>query len=411
MTRRRSLVLYLLAMLAALATTQPIPARADDDGKKDKVSVRCGKGKTINDVLAERRGPLTIEVVGTCFEHVTVASNDVTLVAGTSVSGIQGTNQNQDTLTVTADRFVLDGLHVTGGRNAIVVTGSQAQLRNCTAQASGSAILSGIGILFSQGSNGSVDNCDSNSNPADGIFLDGAVVTITNSRFVGNNRVGVFVFGGSTGRIGFTSALLPAAPNIIRNNAGNGIQVALGSMGLIHGNFVTGNGTNPTSPLGRFGIFVLHSRVDLPGKNTITGNFWSGIGIRGSTAIIGDPGFNQPTDNLIRGNNLAALPNEGGVSLALGSTAVLRNATIDANNGAGVALSERSTAVLFSANVTNNTANGVQLIQGSGVVFRPNEPRSVISSNTPFDLQCFDTESSITTGYAGSPTIDGCTGF
>jgi Right handed beta helix region len=410
MTRRRSLVLCLLAILPALATTLPISVRADDDSKKEKVSVRCGKGKTINDVLAERRGPLTIEVVGTCFEHVIVASNGVTLVAGTPGSGIQGTNQNMDTLTVTADRFILNGLHVTGGRNAIVVTGSQAQLRNCTTLGAGSGILSGIGILFSQGSSGSVDNCESSSNPADGIFLDGAVVTITNSRFVGNNRVGVFVFGGSTGRIGFTSALLPA-PNIISNNAGNGIQVALGSMGLIYGNTVTGNGTNPNSPLGRFGIFVLHSRVDLPGKNTITGNFWSGIGITGSSAIIGDPGFNQPTDNVIRGNNLAALQNQGGVSLALGSAAVLRTATIDANNGAGVALSERSTAVLFSANVTNNTANGVQLIQGSGVVFRPNAPQSVISGNAPFDLKCFDTESSITADFAGSPTIDGCTGF
>lgn len=69
------------------------------------------------------------------------------------------------------------------------------------------------------------------------------------------------------------------------------------------------------------------------------------------------------------------------------------------------------TAILFSANVTNNTANGVQLIQGSGVVFRPVAPLSVISNNTGFDLKCFDTESSITTGYAGSPTMDGCTGF
>ena len=30
---------------------------------------------------------------------------------------------------------------------------------------------------------------------------------------------------------------------------------------------------------------------------------------------------------------------------------------------------------------------------------------------TRYDLKCLDTESSITTGYAGSPTIDGCSGF
>src|SRR5262245_43355442 len=316
MTRRRSLVLCLLAMLAALATTLPIPARADDDGKDDgkKVTIRCDKNKTITDALAQHQGgPLTVEIIGTCFEHVTVSRSDVTLVAGASGAKIQGTRTDLDTLTVKADRFVLDGLlvpdglHVSGGRNAIVVTGaSQAQLRNCTAHASGSGIVGGIGIVFSQGASGSVDACHSSGNPVDGIFLDGSIVTITNSEFKSNGRNGVFVFGASYGRIGFTTAFVPA-PNTISDNGGNGIQVTQNSPGLIYGNILTGNGTNPNSPVGRFGVLVFHARADLPGGNMIIGNFGFGIALNGSTAIIGDPGFGLPSANTISGNSTAGV--------------------------------------------------------------------------------------------------------
>jgi len=423
MTRRRSLVLCLLAILPALATTLPIPVRADDDSKK--VTIRCDKNKTINDALAQHQGgPLTVEIIGTCLEHVTVSRSDVTLVAGAPGAAIQGTRTDLDTLTVKADRFVLDGLvpdglSVSGGRNAIVVTGaSQAQLRNCTAHASGSGIVGGIGILFSQGASGNVDACRSSLNPVDGIFLDGSIVTITNSTIKSNARNGVFVFGGSTGRIGVTNDFA-AAPNTISDNGANGIHVTLGSLGIIYGNTVTGNGTNPNSPLGRFGVVVVDSRADLPGGNTITGNFASGIAFSKSTGFIGDPGFGLPTVNVIRGNSTAA-PSQG-VVLSLGSAAVMRNATVEANNGAGVALTGRSTLSVFSGSITNNSVNGLQLSQGSAVIFNlalapipVPPPLPSISGNTGTDLLCLDGESSFAAigslPLPGSPTI-ACTAF
>jgi hypothetical protein len=405
MTRSRSLVLCLFAMLPALAMALPLPARAED---AKVVSVRCDKSKTIADALDDPHSPLTIQVVGTCLEHVTVRRSDVTLVAGAPGAAIQGTDPKVDALTVTADRFVLDGLSVSGGRNGIVVTGaSQAQLRNCTTRGSGSGIVGGIGILFSQGASGSVDRCVSSGNPADGIFLDGSIVTITNSTFSGNARNGVFVFGGSTGRIGLTNAFV-LAPNTISDNAANGIHVTLGSLGLIYGNIVTGNVTNPASPLGRFGVLVVHSRADLPGGNTITGNFGSGIVLTASTGFIGDPGFGLPSVNVIRSNSTAT-PSQG-VLLALGSAAVVRNATIEANNGAGLMLAGRSTVSMFSGTITSNSVNGVQLSQGSAVLFQPVAPLASISGNTGTDLKCLDGESSFTGPLAGSPTID-CTGF
>ena len=406
MTPHRTLVLCLLAILPMLATAVPIPARADDSSK---VTIRCDKNKTIADALAQHQGsPLTVEIVGTCFEHVTIRRSDVTLVAGGPSAAIQGTDPKADTLTVTADRFVLNGLIVSGGRNGIVVTGaSQAQLRNCTVRASGSGIVGGIGILFFQGASGNVDSCNSSGNPADGIMLDGAIVGITNSTFKSNGRNGVFVFGGSTGRIGFTNDYVPA-PNTMSDNGGNGIHVTQNSQGLIYGNTVTGNGTNPTSPVGRFGVLLFHARADLPGGNTITGNFSAGIVLSASTAIIGDPAFLLPSTNTISSNSTAAP--SAGILLGLASAAVVRNATIQGNNGAGLSLAGRSTASVFSGTVTGNSVNGLQLSQGSAVLFNNVAPLANISGNAGTDLLCLDPESSFTGPLADSPSIT-CTGF
>jgi len=423
MTRRRSLVLCLLAMLAALATTLPIPARADDDGKDDgkKVTIRCDKNKTITDALAQHQGgPLTVEIIGTCLEHVTVSRSDVTLVAGAPGAAIQGTRTDLDTLTVKADRFVLDGLvpdglSVSGGRNAIVVTGaSQAQLRNCTAHASGSGIVGGIGILFSQGASGSVDACRSSLNPVDGIFLDAANVTITNSKLEKNGRNGVFIFGASYGKIGFTNAFLPG-PNVINDNGGNGIHVTQNSLGLIFGNDVKGNGTNPGSPVGRFGILLFGARADLPGANTISGNAGPGILLSGSTAYIGDPGFGLPSANTISGNSTAGQTGPqtpaSGIALGVASAAVLRNATVQSNNGAGVLLLGRSTLSLISSTVTGNSVNGIELGQDSLAIFLgPPFSLSNISGNAGTDLKCRDTQSTFTGPVFDSPTTN-CTGF
>jgi hypothetical protein len=369
-----------LCLLVVLMLAIVLPSTAGGAAPTKVVTVRCDKGETIGHVLEAHDGPLTIQVVGTCDEHVAIDRNDVGLITGGSGAGIHGPDPATNTVMVTGDRFVLDGLSVTGGRNAVVVSGGgRAQLRNCRVQAAGSGIVGGIGILFFQGASGTVDACEATGNPVDGMMIDGATAIITNSRFTSNGRNGVFVFGGSTARIGLTSAFGPA-PNVISDNGGNGIHITQGAIALVFGNTISGNGTNPASPVGRFGVIVFQSRADLVGRNTITGNFGSGLFMIASTAFVGDPGFGLPFDNLIRGNSTAA-PSQG-VLVGTGSTVTLRNATVDANNGAGVALSERSTAVIASTTVTGNTANGVQLIQGSGAIFRPLLPLSVLTGNT-----------------------------
>jgi hypothetical protein len=410
--RPRYRALGSLVMVLALALVLPTGARGDDrrnDGRGDQeVTVRCDKGRTIGDALARHPGALTIKVVGTCDEHVAVDRNGVNLIAGGAGAGIHGPDPTIDTVLVTGDRFVLDGLTVTGGRNAVVVSGgSRAMVRNCAVRGGGNGIVGGIGILFFQGANGTVDHCDSSGNLADGLMLDASIATITDSTFSANARAGILVFNGSTARIGITGAFV-SAPNAITDNGSTGIHVTIGSMAVIASNTISGNGTNPGGPFGRFGVVAFHSRINLPGGNVITGNFGAGVLVNASTAVIGDPGFGLPTNNIIRGNSTAA-PSQG-VNVFLNSTLLVRNATIENNNGTGIGLSARSTMTMFSSTVTGHAANGVQLSQGSAAIFQPAVPLPNLSGNTGFDLKCLDGESSFAGLFAAGATID-CTGF
>jgi Right handed beta helix region len=407
-TRLRFAVLGCLLTLLGLVVVLPTPARGDDDGHE--LTVRCDKGKTLGAALAKHDDAVTLKIVGICDEHIAINRNDVSLVAGAPGAGIHGPDPTRNTLQVTGDRFLLDGLTVTGGRNAIVVSGgTRAAIQNCTVLASGNGIVGGIGIVFFHGTTGTIDNCTSNGNPADGLMLDGAVVSITNSSFSSNHRAGILVFGGSSARIGLSNAFTSAG-NTINSNASNGVHVTIGSTAIVIGNTISGNGTDPAGPLGRFGIAAaIQSRIDLAAGNTITNNFGAGVFVgSGSLAAIGDPGFGLGTANLIRGNSTAA-PSQG-VNVTANATLVMRGATIDANNGAGIALSARSTMSAVSNVITGNSGNGIQLSQGSAAIFQPIAPFSNVSGNTGTDVICLDGESSVTGPLAPGATIN-CTGF
>ena len=401
-------VLGLLATVSVLTFLPPNDARGDDGRGTHEVIVRCDKARTIGDALARHSGALTIKVVGICDEHVAVDRNDVSLIAGGPNAGIHGPDPATDTVLVTGDRFVLDGLTVTGGRNAVVVSGSsRVALRNCGVRGSGSGVVGGIGIVFFQGASGTVDHCDASGNPADGMMLDSSIATITNSTFSANARAGILVFNGSNARIGITGTFT-LAPNAITGNGSTGIHVTVASAAVIAGNTISGNGASPAGAFGRFGVTAFHSRVSLPGGNLITGNFGAGVLVNASTAVIGDPGFAVPTNNVIRGNSTAA-PSQG-VNVAQNSTLLVRNATIDNNNGTGIGLSSRSTMTMFSSTVTGHPASGVQLSQGSAAIFQAAPPVSSVTGNTGFDLSCLDAESSFAGPLAAGATID-CTGF
>jgi len=374
-----------------------------------ELTVNCGAGQTIGEALVEPAVRLTITVIGRCNENVAIHRNDVRLIGGSGAE-IHGPDTTADTVTVTGDRFVLDGLTVTGGRNGISIQGGgRATLRNCTTRAAGAGIVAGIGIVFFQGANGSIDRCVSTGNPNDGALIDAGIATITNSDFSSNGRAGVLMLNGSNVRLGLNNAF-GVEGNTIRNNGSNGVHLTINSFGLFAGNTISGNGTNPAAPLGRVGIFVYHARANFAGGNTITGNGTTGLSILASTAAIGDAGFGVPFANTISGNGT------NGLSVALASTVHFNSATIQNNGGSGIAASERATLRVTSSTITNNAVNGVRLSQGSAATFQifGALPASTITGNGAGDLNCLDGESSFEgvppAATAGIGTIT-CTGF
>jgi hypothetical protein len=404
--RFRTLGSLLLGLTLALVL--PADVRADAGLQQHEVTVRCDKRETIGHVLAHRAGRLTIAVVGICDEHVIVDRDDISLVAGAPGAGINGPDTTRDTVLVTGHRFLLDGLTVTGGRNAVEISGaSRATLQNCVTRGGGGGVIGGIGIRFVDGASGSVDHCDSSGNPNDGLMLDASTATITNSTFAGNRRAGLLVFNGSNARIGVDGTFV-AGPNTITGSGSNGVHVTVASRAVIAASTISGNGTNPAGPFGRFGVAAFHARISLPGGNTITDNFGPGVGINASTAVIGDPGFTLPTNNIIRANSVAA-PSQG-INLFMNSMLQMRNATVENNNGVGVGVSSRSTLRLFSGTVTGHAGGGVLVSTGGAVIAEAAPPLPSLTGNTGFDLKCLDAESSFAGSLAAGAVVD-CTGF
>lgn len=382
-------------------------------------SVDCGSGGSISAALAA--GAKRIVVRGTCSESVTVNQDDVTLQADPAGGEIHGPDATANAVTVRGHRVTIDGLTISGGRNGISGVGStNLSIRNCTVQSTGRT-----GIVYINNAGGSVDTCQVHSNPRDGIAADGAQVTVTNSMISNNSRFGIIIVDGASGKIGQTDRQEPAG-NTISQNGSNGITVSTGGTAQIAMNQVTGNGTDPTQP-GRNGISVLQGSASLVGGNTISGNAGAGLAITSSSVTMGNGDLGITPVNTITGNGNSASP--GGVSAFLGASVVLRNATIQGNNGPGVTLTTRSQAQLVSSTIQGNlnlplpngfmsAGDGIRLVFGSALL--PGNPGSTIAGNAGAGVQCTDGESSVInavppiltmSGNAGGDLSASCTGF
>ena len=347
------------------------------------VKVDCAQGHTIARALRhgdDERKPLVVVVQGTCNENVTIDRDDVTL-QGDPGATVNGPDAGSNTITVTASRVTIDGLTVSGGRNGIVGQGARGMtVRNSTIQATGRT-----GVVYFQGASGRVDSCTIQNNTLrDGIAVESSSVTVINSLITQNGRSGVNIVDGGSGRIGIDNNNL-AAGNTISSNASSGINLFTGATAFIAGNTISGNGTNPA--LNRNGIQVTMSSADIIGGNSITGHPGFGVSTRSANVAIGDTSFGLPSVNTMTGNGL------GGVFGFLGSSFLIRDATISGNTGAGVILSTKSVGQMFANTIDSNTSDGIRLVLGSGLILQT--PTSTVTGNGGFGINCTDGESSV----------------
>lgn len=364
------------------------------------VTVDCGAEQTITDALQTAGVPLTITVIGTCVENVRISRDDVTLIGqpGATVDGSAASTVN--TITVLANRVVIDSLKVTGGRNGITAAGAaRLMVRNCTVQNAGNN-----GISFFQGS-GTVDGCVIQQNTvANGVRVESGAVTVINSTIAGNGG-GVTVTNGGSARIGVTDTGSPG-PNTIQGNVRGGVTVDLGASAIVTGNTISGNGVT-----GGFsgGVAVTGGSTAQLSGNLITQNAGAGVLVIASTITIG-----ASTGDTISANGPSGDGNQGGVFAFLGSSVTIRNSQIVQNTGRGVWLQGRSMGTISGGAIQNNTGFGIFLEFGAGLTLFGSP--ATITGNGGVDLQCSDAEAS----YVGFPpanlsgigSISGsCTGF
>lgn len=292
------------------------------------LTVDCGQGGSIASALASSGGPLIVTVQGTCNEHVAIARDDVSLVAGPG-GVVHGPDPNTATIRVTGDRIVIDGLTVTGGRNGIQASGSsQLVVRNCTVTSGRS------GIGYFDGANGTVDNCNLQGNPRDGIVLDRGTASISNSTVSGSGRFGINVFNGSA---------TIAGGNVITANTVNGVQVSLSTVEMFTGvtpNQITNNGVQ--------GLNVQVGSVVVMSGTTISGN--SGDGLQVSRRAFVETGNGVTISN----NTL------NGIALFVGGGASLLGAiTVTANGQFGLQCFGTESRYFANPGVTDGiTGNG-----------------------------------------------------
>ena len=318
-------------------------------------TVNCGTGQVLQQAInaADPTQPLTITILGTCAETVSISRDHVTLTSGSAGSGINGG------LDVGGGRWVnLQGIKISGsGANGFAIFAVDGALVNGqNNQIDGNVYAEqdtdlGFGSLTMDGcshglnaqwgsvievSGGSISGCTEEAVHAgsdSGIWLDGVTVS-------GSANPGVAVDGGST---------VTLSDDVLSNDAGDGGPAINDDDGSVSVSNTSVSGSD-------IGLQVNDGgHADVNGTSVISGN---GIGIfvkGGSTVAVGGTVKNNSDD---------------GISLSDTSVATLDDPTVTGNTGWGVHCdASPSVAVIRgdSSDVSGNTGGNVDCANaGSG---------------------------------------------
>ena len=364
------------------------------------LTVDCGSGGSVAQAVAG--GAARIVVRGSCEGPVVIDRDGVVLAADPSGGSLHGTDPDTNVVVVTGHRVTIEGLMITGGRNGITAIGaSNLTVKDVTVQSTGR-----VGIAYAAGSSGTIDGCTTQANPRAGIVVDGSWARIINCT-IQNNVGGITVANGASAVIGVTDRFV-AAGNTIRQNAGFGINIVFGAVATVAMNTITQNTG--------IGISVFHATAVISGGNTISANPSGGVVATASRVALGDAGIGLTTVNQVSENGSPV--GTGGVFAGVGTSMFIRDAQIQANNGAGLIISLRSSVQMTGTTIRNNANDGIRLVLGAALL--PLAPVSTITGNTGAGIQCADSESSVVntiptiasvSGNFGGDVSASCTSF
>ena len=271
------LVAFTLVGLFALTV---LPVEAQGVGTLT-LRVDCDKGDSIQETIKKSWEHTTIEVFGTCNEHVDIDKDRIRLIGRpgaklsapsglSSVISIRGRIVEVKDFEIDADG-VWNGILVLGGGYAMI---NGNEIRN----------TSGDGIMVRDGSVADIyDNKILRSTYMGVSLYVGASANIVGNTIEESGNVGI-IFGGSEASI---------IDNKIINNGAGGIWIGGNSSASINSNIIEGNTHS--------GVGVVESgSADLAG-NTIRGNGLAGVSVERNSSITMPPWAGGA--NLIEGNN------------------------------------------------------------------------------------------------------------
>lgn len=286
----RKMKILLLGLGAAFGT---FPS----SGEAETRTLTCSPTATIGEALKTLKPGDTLQVSGTCNEHLVIPEyiQNITL-DGQGSATINGPDARRNTVVVGGRGIALKRFGIAGGRSGIAVArGGSVLIDGNTIQNTGNH---GIG-LHEQSS-----------------------ARIVNNTIQNNTGFGILVEEGSFARIGFLLVPDPApSPNIIQNNRGGGIRVRFSSMARIVGNTISNNTGH--------GVAVTQGSQASLDDNTINGNGQDGILVseNSGTALTSGPGiFSKPNSTTTSNNGV-------GIRCEIGGYAAGRIGTLNGNSG------------------------------------------------------------------------------
>ncbi len=184
------------------------------------MSVDCDAGNTITAALANVKPGDTVLVSGTCKEQVSFTPEMVRITLdGQKKTTIQHPGKGAPSphaVFIRGKDITIKGVTVVGGLDGIHLSGP------ASAEIEGNVVMKSAGR---------------------GIHIDkGSVARVLNTTVEESGVVGIDITGASYAYIGVRIPRIPAlSPNIIRNNAGPGINIERSSGAWIVGNTISGN--------------------------------------------------------------------------------------------------------------------------------------------------------------------------
>jgi parallel beta-helix repeat protein len=217
------------------------------------LNVDCNKGAAIGPSLGSLKPDDIVLVEGTCRENLLIPSEILRITFdGQGKSTIDALDPQRPVVQVLGREVVIKGFKVSGGRFGIAINrGASATIDGNTVR---NASISGLEVSHN------------------------SFARIINNTVERNQQQGILILGSASAHIGIiiTDDQIPA-PNIVRDNGRDGIQVLRASTARIIGNRISGNGRN--------GLTVHQtSHADVAG-NTFDSNAQDGIHVAGNSGV------------------------------------------------------------------------------------------------------------------------------